>query len=255
MKEEENLLELAKDMTDEEVYELSKNIVERLVNKKPIVKRCGYEVEDLLNHQFIYWYEKQRRGNQSPLTLKETITKKHLRNLLYMEFSNAINYLVRSPKSQGMINEIELNFQPTESGDDAQKDFVENALYHKSISAKDECLESSIRAEYNVEKEKLLTFISNDESDSIFIKYNEFSDTPTYKKFSNKNLADYYCNLNKNTKITVKDLDGVLVKQNDDATYSNLDKDTIRALMKNLKEEVSLNLFNNDIGGCYDSFR
>ena len=27
--------------------------------------------------------------------------------------------------------------------------------------------------------------------------------------------------------------------------YSNLDKDTIRTLMKNLKEEVSLNLFNN----------
>lgn len=255
MKNEENLLELAKDMTDEEVYELSKNIVERLVNKKPIVKKCGYEVEDLLNHQFIYWYEKQNRGNQSPLTLKETITKKHLRNLLYMEFSNAINYLVRSPKSQGMINEIELKFQPSDNGDDARNDFAENTLYHKSVSAKDECLESSIKAEYEIEKEKMLTFISNNESDSIFIRYNEFSGTPTYKKFSYKNLADYYCDLNKNTKVTVKDLDGVLVKQNDDATYSNLDKDTIRALMKNLKEEVSLNLFNNDIGGCYDSFR
>ena len=39
MNYEENLKELARDMTDEEIYEMSKNIVESLVVKKPIIKQ------------------------------------------------------------------------------------------------------------------------------------------------------------------------------------------------------------------------
>ena len=39
MNYEENLKELAKDMTDKEIYEMSKNIVESLVFKKPIIKQ------------------------------------------------------------------------------------------------------------------------------------------------------------------------------------------------------------------------
>ena len=64
---------MAKDLTDEQIYNMAKEIVRYLFIKNPTLSQTGWTYEDVLNHQFAYFYDKQNRGLESPLTLKNKI--------------------------------------------------------------------------------------------------------------------------------------------------------------------------------------
>lgn len=186
------------------------------------------------------------------MTLKNNITKKHLKNLLYMEFSNAVNYHIRSNKGQRILQEVSMqnNYYSNSSLDEEDSDIckVENMIQHYK---EDYYNESDVYkdVEYNIERDRLLTFVSDDKIDNILIKYQDESNHSVYKKFSNRELANYYCMLNKSSKVQTRDLEDAIVEKEADGTYKAADKSTIKNLMNNLKNDIALNLFNNEIGG------
>lgn len=247
-KYEENLIESAKDMTDEEIYELSKGIVNNLYNQKPILNSAGWTAEDVLNHQFAYFYDKQSRGLESPLTLKNKVTKAHLKNIIYNEFKLAIAYHIRSTKNQNLIDRnktVSLQESSYISEADGQIGTVESSISLLKSDIKNVIDE----ADNKLDEVRILNHISNQTNEKFAIKYTYNSDKTstksTYKKFSLRELAKLYFNNDVGRQMRPSDLEGLIVEKDEFGNYKNLDRKSIKKLMDQLKAEVSLNLFND----------
>lgn len=267
-KYEENLMESAKDMTDEEIYELSKGIVNNLYNQKPVLNNAGWTPEDVLNHQFAYFYDKQSRGLESPLTLKNKVTKAHLKNIIYNEFKLAIAYHIRSTKNQNLIDRnktISLQEPSYISQNDGEIGTIESSISLLKSDIPD-CISE---IDNKLDEVKILNYISDKIDEHFAIRYNYKHDLvscskkngdidykavqnnkeSTYKKFSLRELAKLYFFNDVGRQMRPSDLEGLIVEKDESGNYIDLDRKSIKKLMDQLKTEVSLNLFNNDLRG------
>lgn len=251
----------ARDLTDEQVYKMAEGIVKYLFNKNPILSQAGWTYEDVLNSQFAYFYDKQSRGLQSPLTLKDNITQKHLKNLLFREFSLAIKYHIRSSKTQNELEKLEsystdktydnslsmlesVSYQLYEHGQilDKIKD-VDNKLYDEYILSK--LTEDSIKID-SLKQYKLKT------NRKIIMNGNkiDYDDSEcTYKNLTYRDLAKYYCRNYNNRKVTTTELKDLIIEIDEEGNLNQPEIKTIRKLMERFKEEVSNKIFNNRLGG------
>jgi len=199
MNKDENLKELAKDMTDEEVYEMARDIVNTVMYRRPVLKDMDYEPDDLLDEVFTYFYDKQSRGKESPLTLRYKITKDHLKNMLYREFNLAVSYRIRKPKNQKILNEISLttSYQDynTESNTDVLnlENHIQKMCDTTLLNIKDEYEEINNKDE----QDRLLNCITDKTFDRILIKDDNISEIPVYKSFTYREFTKYILESNK----------------------------------------------------------
>lgn len=269
----ENLLESASDMTDEEVYEMSKGIANCIFKKYPLLNQAGWTADDVLNHQLTYFYDKQSRGKESPLTLRYNITKQHFKNMMFREIDLACKYHLRSGKTQRDLdkNKVYLDEIPYDNSTKIS-DIIASELDNIENFSK---LETSKDVDNEIYDNEVLSKITDElitiEDHSYYIKLNRqpilqinseltkekqeevydliYDDSKCiYKKLTFRDLARYYYNNFTNKKFTTSDLKDVLVELDENGNYNQLNPKVIKNIMNQLKEEVSLKLFNN-IGG------
>ena len=102
--------------------------------------------------------------------------------------------------------------------------------------------------ENDIDNNRLLEKISNNQSKRYIIKYiieytSEGKEQKSiFKAFSFRELAKYFCFINKNKKVTSKDLEGVIYKRDENQCWITVDSKSCNKLIKNLREEMRLTL-------------
>ena len=259
---ERNFMETAADMTDEDIYIVSRAIVENLFSKNQILTQVGWTSEDILNHQFTYFYDKQSRGLESPLTLKNKITKKHLRNLLYREFSLAIAYHTREGRTQNEYNRNVVSLNDDRIYDTSSN--ISDKIYAKLNEIEDYSLESVKDVDNEMYNEYIFSKLTEDliESD-LKLKINKHYKLKTnrkiilkddqinyddseciYKDLTYRDLAKYYCHNYNNKKVTSTELEDIIVEVDDEGNINKPSNKIIKKIMDSFKIEVSNKIFN-----------
>ena len=257
---EKNFMETAADMTDEDIYEVSKKIVENLFSKNQILTQVGWTAEDLLNDKFTYFYDKQSRGLESPLTLKNKITKKHLRNILYREFTLAMAYQTRNNKTQNEYNKVVVSLDDDRIYDTSSN--TSDKIYAKICELEDTSFESFKSVEDDMYSEYVLSKLTEEligtklklpnqyklkTNRKIRIQNNEinYDDSEcVYKDLTYRDLARYYYHNYNDRKVTSTELEDVIVEVDDNGNINRPTNKIIKKIMNNFKVEVSNRIFN-----------
>lgn len=252
---------MASSLSDEQIYLMSRNIVNYLFNKNSILSQVGWTADDILNHQFVYFYDKQSRGLESPLTLKNKITQKHLKNLLFREFDLAIKYHIRSNKTQNELNRVRsystddfydntdtilntVSYQLYETGESLNSiQEVDNTIYDDYVLSKltEDSIQLNPLKHYKLKTNRKLIMNGNN------INYDDSE--CTYKDLTYRDLAKYYYHNYNNRKVTTTELKDVIVEVDENGNFNELEIKTLRKLIEKFKIEVSSKIFNNQLGG------
>jgi hypothetical protein len=209
------------ELTPEELLELTEQISYIEYSRRSDIRKLQ-DYRDGAQELLTYWYEKSARGKTGINEIKQKYNNMaHFTNLLHFESRNGINY-----NTDSLEQSVRLE-NSSESGK-VLLDTIPDRTHIRQI-------------EDSLDIDLILSRIDNTIKPDYIIKYN---DKDLYK-FSYRNLAKTYLDLFRGVKISNKDLDGVLIKSEDNTP---LNKEEIKSIMHDFKNYIKNS---NILGGAY----
>lgn len=221
MKIKEFLDKTPMELTEEELYELEKQIAKIEYDRKPIIERIE-SAEDIAHEVLYYAYDKSARGKIGINEIKQK-PMKHFINILHFETRGNIAYTLRKSKTQKyLFNTLSFDQDNDEDSLITYKPIKDTYIDTRSID----------KVEDNLNLIQILEQIDNTEDDKIIIKYG-VSQENLGSKFSFRNFTKLYFDLFNGKKLTYKDFRGTLYNKE---TNQELEDKEIKKLICNFKK-------------------
>lgn len=209
------------ELTEEEIYELVKQIAFMEYSKNPNAN-LYQSAEDGAIEFLTYAYEKDAKGKKGMSYLRQ-LPMKYFRNTVHYEIRNGINYNLRKKPVKRMLYETDSLQEPVfETGNNeynrTRGDYIIDEKYINDVETKTDL-------DYIIKK------IDDIEDNNLYIKlgYDDIH------KFSYKNLIKLFFSLSDNRKLNSKDFKGVIF---DKETNTELDDIQIKKVLSNFKSYI-----------------
>ena len=216
------------ELTDEETYELVKQIAEIEYSKNKTANTFQ-SVDDGVNNFFTYALDKDTR-NKKGLKYYKSLSLAHFKNLVHMELRNQLAYQFRKIGVQKLILEADSLDRPIYRDNDSES-LGDTIVDERTLN----------QIEEDLEIDTILSKIDNTNNDQIYIKIQHGTEEEIHP-FSYRNLTKYYYNFSNSKKLNSASFKGVLYKSNNNEELKN---DEIKKVIEDYKKYI----LNNDILG------
>lgn len=216
------------ELTDEETYELVKQIAEIEYSKNKTASTFQ-SVDDGVNNFFTYALDKDTR-NKKGLKYYKSLSLAHFKNLVHMELRNQLAYQFRKIGVQKLILEADSLDRPIYRDNDSES-LGDTIVDERTLN----------QIEEDLEIDTILSKIDNTNNDQIYIKIQHGTEEEIHP-FSYRNLTKYYYNFSNSKKLNSASFKGVLYKSNNNEELKN---DEIKKVIEDYKKYI----LNNDILG------
>lgn len=218
------------ELTDEETYELVKQIAE-IEYSKNRAANTFQDVEDGVHNFFAYTLDKDSRGKKG-IKYYKSLSAAHFKNLVHMELRNHLAYQFRKIGVQKLIIESESLDRPIYRDNDSES-LGDNLPDERLLNQTDE----------NLELDTILSKIDNTNNDQIYMKI-QYGTEEEIHPFNYRNLTKLYYDYSDNKKLNPTSFRGVLYKSD---TNEELKNDEIKKIIEEYKKYM---LNNNILGGA-----
>ena len=219
------------ELTDEETYELVKQIAE-IEYSRDASARLYQDPEDGAVEILTYALEKDARGKKGLNSYYKQLPMKYFKNLMHFEIRNNLSYNFRKTGVQKTVLDVD-------SLD--RKAFYNNENETLGDLIPDERVLN--QSEEDLELNTILSKIDDTDNNEIYMKI-QYGTEEEIHPFNYRNLTRYYYDFSDNKKLNPTSFKGVLYKSSDD---KELENDEIKKVINKYKKYL---LDKNILGGA-----
>lgn len=218
------------ELTDEETYELVKQIAEIEYSKNTRANNFQ-SVDDGINNFFTYALDKDSRGKKG-LKYYKSLNLAHFKNLVHMELRNQLAYQFRKIGVQKTILEVDSLDRPVYRNNDSET-LGDTLIDERNLN----------QIEESVEINSILSRIDNTNNDQIYMKI-QYGTEEEIHPFNYRNLTKYYYDFSDNKKLNINSFRGVLFNSSNN---KELENDEVKKVIDDYKKYMTQN---NILGGA-----